>query len=307
MDLSLIIVNFNGGQLVNTCVTTIYENPPSCDFEVILIDNASTDGSFERVRDRFPQVICQANDANVGLALAFNDGLRLARGRHLMSLDNDTRILPGAFDAVLRVMDADPGIGIVGSMLHNPDMSLQRTFRRKPSWLNAIFGRRSLVTRIWPGNPLSSKYLMNEQVNNEDPFEVDWVSTAALVISRQAYETAGGLDEDFFVYWVDADWCARGKAANFRILAVPASHIIHDENLKAKRTARKSSRMIKDFHSGAYLYYRKNHARARFHPMALVAWVGLNARAQLMIFADYLRWHLVNVSPKVSEAKHGES
>ena len=139
----------------------------------------------------------------------------------------------------------------------------------------------------------------------QDPFEVDWVSTAALVISRRAYETAGGLDEDFFVYWVDADWCARVKAANFRILAVPASHIIHDENLKAKRTARKSSRMIKDFHRGAYLYYRKNHATARFHPMALVAWVGLSLRAQLMILADYLRWQYVNLSPKAKGVEHG--
>lgn len=307
MDLSLIIVNFNGGTLVDTCIATIYENPPSCEFEVILIDNASTDGSFERVRERFPQVICQANEENVGLALAFNDGLRLARGRHLMSLDNDTRILPGALDALLAVMDSDPNIGIAGSMLHNPDMSLQRTFRRKPSWHNAIFGRRSLITRLWPSNPLSSKYLMNEQVDNEDPFEVDWVSTAALAISRRAYETAGGLDEDFFVYWVDADWCARVKAANFRIVAVPASHIIHDENLKAKRTARKSSRMIKDFHSGAYLYYRKNHAKARFHPMALVAWVGLTLRAQLMIFTDYLRWQLVNLSPQGSASKREDS
>jgi N-acetylglucosaminyl-diphospho-decaprenol L-rhamnosyltransferase len=307
MDLSLIIVNYNGGGLLDTCIGTIYENPPAGEFEVILIDNASTDGSFDRVRARFPQLICQANEGNVGLSLAFNDGLRLARGRYLMSLDNDTRILPGAFDELLREMEADPGIGIAGSMLHNPDMTLQRTFRRKPSWLNAIFGRRSLITAIWPNNPLSSKYLMNEQVSNDEPFEVDWVSTAALAISRRAYETAGGLDEDFFVYWVDADWCARTKAAGFRIIAVPASHIIHDENLKARRGARKSSRMIKDFHRGAYLYYRKNHARWRFHPMALVAWVGLNLRAQLMIFSDYLRCQLANLSPKSKEAKHDVS
>ena len=307
MDLSIIIVNFNGGSLVETCIATIYENPPSGEFEVIVIDNASTDESFERVRERFPGLICQANDANVGLALAFNDGLRLARGRYLMSLDNDTRILPGAFDVLLGVMDADPSIGIAGSMLHNPDMSLQRTFRRRPSWVNAIFGRRSLITRLWPSNPLSSKYLMNEQVDSEDPFEVDWVSTAALAISRRAFETAGGLDEDFFVYWVDADWCARVKTAEFKILAVPASHIIHDENLKARRNDRRSARMIKDFHRGAYLYYRKNHAMARLHPMALVAWLGLSLRAQLIIFSDYVRWQVVNLLPKEKKATHDVS
>lgn len=296
MDLSIIIVNFNGGTLVDTCLASIYENPPSGTFEVIFVDNASSDGSFERVRERFPHMICQANTDNVGLALAFNDGLRQARGRYLLSLDNDTRILPGALDALINTMESDPSIGIAGSMLHNPDMSLQRTFRRKPSWLNAIFGRRSFITRVWPGNPLSSRYLMDEQVGNASTFEVDWVSTAALAISRAAYEKAGGLDEDFFVYWVDADWCARVKAAGFKIVAEPSSHIIHDENLKANRRARKSSRMIKDFHRGAYLYYRKNHAKGALNPMALFAWVGLNLRARLMIISDYLRWQFHNLS-----------
>lgn len=298
MDLSILIVNYNGGELVDTCLASIYENPPSGEFEIVFIDNASTDGSFERVKKKFPDMVCQANDGNVGLALAFNDALRLASGRYLMSLDNDTRILPGALDELIETMDADSGIGIAGSMLHNPDMSLQRTFRRKPSWLNALFGRRSLITQIWPSNPLSSKYLMDEHLETDDPFEVDWVSTAALAISRTAYETAGGLDEDFFVYWVDADWCARVKASGFSIVAVPASHIIHDENLKAKRRARKNTRMVKDFHRGAYLYYRKNHAKARFHPMALFAWLALNSRAQLMIFTDWVRWQFMRLSPQ---------
>lgn len=303
MDLSILIVNYNGGELVDTCLETIYENPPSGEFEVVFIDNASTDGSFERVRQKFPDMVCQANEANVGLALAFNDALRLARGRYLMSLDNDTRILPGALDELIKTMDADSSLGVAGSMLHNPDMTLQRTFRRKPSWLNAVFGRRSLITRLWPSNPLSSKYLMDEHLDTDQPFAVDWVSTAALVISRKAYEVAGGLDEDFFVYWVDADWCARVKAAGFGIVAVPASHIIHDENLKAKRRARKNTRMVKDFHRGAYLYYRKNHAKARFHPMALFAWLALNARAQLMIFTDWLSWHVMRFAPQNAAEK----
>lgn len=305
MDLSLIIVNFNGGTLVDTCLATIYENPPSTSFEVIFIDNASTDGSFERAREKFPQVIFQANSDNVGLAMAFNDGLRLASGDYLLSLDNDTRILPGALDILLDAMKADSAIGVAGSMLHNPDMTLQRTFRRKPSWINAIFGRRSLITRLWPTNPMSSKYLMDEELDTQEAFEVDWVSTAALMISRDAYETAGGLDEDFFVYWVDADWCARVKRAGYAIVAVPQSKIIHDENLKARRRARKSSKMIRDFHRGAYIYYRKNHARARFHPMALVAYVGLTARAWMMIASDYVRWHYLNLTEGDENKGHG--
>ncbi len=305
MDISVIIVNFNGGTLLDTCLSTIYENPPTGSFEVILIDNASTDGSFERAKEQFPQVIFEANPENVGLAKAFNHGLRLARGEYLLSLDNDTRIQPGALDAMVDVMKADAQVGVTGALLHNPDMSLQRTFRRRPSWINALFGRRSLITKLWPNNPLSAKYLMNERVGTEEPFEVDFVSTAALMISRDAFEKAGGLDEDFFVYWVDADWCARVKRAGFQIFAVPRSKIIHDENLKAKRRSRKSARMIRDFHRGAYLYYRKNHASAPLHPMALVAWVGLTLRANLLIFSDGVRWHLQNIAGSVRGENHG--
>jgi len=208
----------------------------------------------------------------------------------LLSLDNDTRILPGALQALLDEMEANSDVGVAGSLLLNPDMSVQRTFRRRPSAVNAIFGRRSLVTKIWPGNPMSSKYLMDEKLGHEHPFDVDWVSTAALMISREAFERVGGLDEDFFVYWVDADWCARVKAAGYRITAIPGSQVIHDENLKGRRRSRKSTRMVVDFHRGAYLYYRKNHARGSLNPMAGIAFLGLSARAGLLIAGDYLRW-----------------
>lgn len=293
MDLSIVIVNFNGGQLVDNCLESIYQNPPAVPFEVVLVDNASTDGSYQRVREAYPQLICISESENLGLARAFNHGLAAASGRYLLSLDNDTRILPGALQSLVDVLRDDPSIGVAGSLLLNPDKSLQRTFRRRPSALNAIFGRRSLVTRLWPGNPLSSRYLMDEKLTETRPFDVDWVSTAALMISREAFDEVGGLDEDFFVYWVDADWCARVKKGGYRIVAVPASNIIHDENLKAKRRSRKSARMIRDFHRGAYLYYRKNHARGFLNPLAAFAFIALETRANLLIFSDYLSWLLV--------------
>ena len=294
MDLSIVIVNFNGGQLVANCLESIYQNPPTDSFEVVLVDNASTDGSFERVREAYPQLVCISETENLGLARAFNHGLNAASGRFLLSLDNDTRILPGALQTLIEVLRADPSIGIAGSQLLNPDNSLQRTFRRRPSAFNAIFGRRSLITRLWPGNPLSSRYLMDEKLDETQPFDVDWLSTAALMISREALDRVGGLDEDFFVYWVDADWCARVKDGGFRIVAVPESRIIHDENLKAKRRSRKSARMIRDFHRGAYLYYRKNHARGFLNPMAAVAFIALELRANLLILSDYLGWLISN-------------
>ncbi len=294
MDISIIIVNYNGGALIDACIESIYENQPDKEFEIILIDNASTDGSIQRMKEKFTDIVYIDKNENVGLAKAFNEGLVTAKGKFLLSLDNDTRILPGALEKLIDFMEANPHVGACGSLLLNPDMSPQKTFRQKTSALNAIFGRRSLATRLWPSNPISRGYLNDDKLNTNKPFSVDWVSTATLMISRETYEAVGGLDEEFFVYWVDADWCARIKNAGFSIFAVPASKIVHDENLKARRRAPQNRRMVIDFHRGAYLYYRKNHAQSLYNPMRFVALTGLTIRATFIIVLDYLRWLSVN-------------
>jgi len=190
-------------------------------------------------------------------------------------------------------MMMNPEVGATGSLLLNPDMTPQKTFRLKPSGLNAIFGRRSLITRLWPSNPISCKYLMDNKEGSSEPFNVDWVSTAALMVSQKAYDSVGGLDEDFFVYWVDADWCDRIKKAGFSITAVPQSKVIHDENLKAKRRTPKNRRMVIDFHRGAYLYYQKSNSLSVYSPRALIAVVGLSTRAALLIAWDNIHcWML---------------
>jgi len=291
--LSIIIVNYNGGELLDHCLETIRENPPNVPFETILIDNASVDGSAQRARESFPETVFIANTENVGLSKAFNQGLAIARGDLVLSLDNDTRILPGSLQALVDVLDArEPGneVGAVGSQLLNPDGSPQQTARRFPSALNAVFGRRSFVTRVWPNNPVSRRYLMQDERETGDaPYEVDWVSTAALMVSRKAIDEVGGLDEAFFVYWTDADWCGRIRAAGYGIRAVPASQIIHDENLKGKRRARRSTKMMIDFHRGAYLYYRRHQASSPYSPMAIAALAGLSLRAATLIAWDYVR------------------
>lgn len=282
--LSIIIVNYNGGVLLERCLESIQESPPDVGFEIILIDNASEDGSGEGLSPRFPEVRVVRNRENVGLSKAFNHGLEIALGDIVLSLDNDTRVLPGALQAMVDAVDADSRVGAAGSLLLNPDLTEQKTARRFPSALNAIFGRRSLITRTWPRNPISRRYLMEEQrEGGVEPYDVDWLSTAALMVRRDVIDRVGGLCEDFFVYWTDADWCARIREAGYAIRAVPASKVIHDENLQAKGRTPRSTRMTIDFHRGAYLYYRRHRARSPLSPMALVALVGLAARAAALI------------------------
>ncbi len=306
-ELSIIIVNYNGGKLVVPCIASLYKNPPKTSFEIIFIDNASTDGSAEQVAALYPAVRCVRNPANLGLARAFNQGLSMAAGHYLLCLDNDTRVLPEALSTMLTYLASHQAVGAVGARLFNPDMSPQKTARRAPGACNAIFGRRSLVTRLWPDNKISQRYLMEEYLDSNEPYQVDWVSTAALMVRRDVVTEVGGLDEAFFVYWVDADWCARIRAAGWQIHALPAARVIHDENLKGRRRTRRSSRMIIDFHRGAYRYYRKNHTGSIWHPMSLVALVGLAGRAAILIAWDSLRFGLVSARKKAgaeTEKKH---
>lgn len=288
--LSIIIVNYNGGDLLDRCLESIRDNPPAVPYEVILIDNASVDGSAERARASFPGLVHIDNTGNLGLSKAFNQGLEVARGDLILCLDNDTRALPGSLQALVDAADANPEVGAVGSKLLNPDMTPQKTARRFPSALNAVFGRRSFITSWWPGNPVSRRYLMEERLESDtDPYEVDWVSTAALLVTRKVIDEVGGLDEAFFVYWTDADWCARIRKGGYAIQCVPASKIIHDENLKGKRRTRRSTKMMIDFHRGAFIYYRRHRASSPYSPMALAALAGLSLRAATLIAWDYLR------------------
>jgi N-acetylglucosaminyl-diphospho-decaprenol L-rhamnosyltransferase len=299
-DLSIVIVNFNGGALLEPCVESLFAHPPSCAFEVVLVDNGSTDGSCERIVEGYPQLRVIRNQRNIGLSKAFNMGIRQAGGRYILSLDNDTRVLRGSLAALIRRMEESPRSGAVGGTLLNPDLTAQKTARRAPSPLNAVFGRRSILTRWFPHNPISRRYLMDDERSRSEPYEVDWLSMAALLVRREAIDQVGMLDERFFVYWVDADWCARIRKGGWRVEAVPAAPIIHDENLKSGRRTKRRTRMILDFHRGAYTYYRTHHARGRFNPMGIAALVALSTRAAGFVLWDSLSITVANLSKRRS-------
>jgi N-acetylglucosaminyl-diphospho-decaprenol L-rhamnosyltransferase len=285
-ELSIVIVNYNGGSLLVPCLESVFTHRPHCPFEIILIDNGSTDGSGDRVLSRFPDLRVTRNPSNLGLSKAFNVGLRQARGRYILSLDNDTRVLPGTLEHLVRRMEASPQVAMAGGSLLNPDLTPQKTARRAPSALNAVFGRRSLVTRLFPQNPISRRYLMEDALTQNEPYQVDWLSMAALLVRREAIDRVGMLDEGFFVYWVDADWCARMRKGGWTIEAVPSAPVIHDENLKSGRRTRRRTRMILDFHRGAYRYYHKHHAQGRLNPLRIAALIGLSTRAAGLVVWD---------------------
>lgn len=291
-ELSIIIVNYNGGGRVLACLESISTLPCRRPFEVIVYDNASRDDSADLIAARFPSVTLIRGSDNLGLCVAFNTAVRqCARAPILLALDNDTRVLEGALDAMLDFLEQRAEVGAVGSNLYNPDGSLQHAVRRFPRALSGVFSRRGFLTRLFPNNPVARQDLMTDYRNAEQPFAIDWHSAASLMMRRAAFDQVDGFDEKFFVYWSDADLCARIHAAGYEVYNVPAAKIVHDESL-AGRKGRLNARMVIDFHRGAYLFYFKHRLRSRANPLTPLVWLGLAARALVIIGFDRLRWRL---------------
>ncbi len=296
--LSVVMVNYNGGQLVLDCLDSLFNCVPAYDFEVIVVDNKSVDDSTERIRSAFPTVNLLQMEINEGLTKAFNRGVAESCGEYVLSLDNDTIVLPGSLDAMIEFADRTPGAGACGVKLVNPDGSAQHTARRFPRVSNAIFGRGSWLTKWFPGNSVSRSYLMCDEEASEQPYEVDTLSAACLMVRRQVIDEIGPLDESFFVYWCDTDWCFRIKEGGWSIYSIPSHQIIHNENSRTKHRKGRRIRGVIDFHRGVYRFYRKHYVRSSWSPMNVIAIVGLSLRAGLLIAADEFKRWMPKLQPK---------
>ncbi len=284
-QLSIVIVNYNGGELLMRCLASLDRFAPTARYETVIVDNASVDGSREWVRQARPDVQLVECERNLGLTVGFNRGVASSRGEIVLSLDSDTEVTEGAVDAMLDFIRANPGVGACGCTLVYPDGTPQRTARRFPSPWAGLFGRRAMLTRLWPDNYFSRRYLMAEHDGDSAPFDVDTLSTACMAVRRSVIDKVGAYDEGYFVYWSDTDWCQRIKKGGFRIVSLPGHVVIHNENLKARHRKVRRTRMVVDFHRGAYRYYASHHA-GPLNPMRYVAMAALSARAAAVLLGD---------------------
>ena len=251
MDLSIIIPVRNGKAHLERCLPSLFaqEAPPS--FEVILVDNDSRDGTRSWVQDTYPTLCLIAQEKNSGFARAVNRGLRVAQGRYLLCLNQDTWLFPEALATLVDFMDRTHEAGIVGGKIFNPDHSLQFSCRTFPTLSQGLFHRGSLLTRLSPKNRFSRNYLLSDWPHDEVR-SVDWVSGAFLLIRRETFEEIGPLDERFFLYCEDVDWCRRAKEAGWQVLYYPKSRILHSGGLSYS-----SLRALFEHHRSMWRYYLK--------------------------------------------------
>lgn len=255
-DISFIIVSWNVCALLKRAVQSILADAADYQIELIVVDNASRDGTVELLRAEFPQVRVIANTQNLGFTKGNNQALEIARGRYLFLLNPDTELERGATRALLEYMDApeNANVGIAGPQLVYADGSLQSSRRRFPKFSTALL--ESTVLQQWfPRNGVLAEYYVLH-TDNSTIQDVDWVVGAAMFVRRAVYEQIGGLDERFFMYSEELDWCYRAKKASWRVVYLPAAQVLHYEGKSSEQVF---ARRDIYFHSSRVRYFKKHH------------------------------------------------
>lgn len=288
VDISIITVSFECQELLRPMLASLAGAAEGRTFEVIVVDNASSDGVMEMLRAEWPAVNALEMGENAGFARANNRGIGAARGRYVMLLNPDTVAHAVSLTTLAEFLDAHPRAAIAAPRLLYPDLTDQGTARSFPTATAALFGRRSLMTKLFPQNPWSRRYLSGRAHTDASPFEIDWVSGAAMMVRREAIDRVGPLDEGFFMHWEDADWCHRMKDAGLSVHCVPAARIVHHEGGSRRGWP---PRQLRAFHKGAYRYYAKHHAKHWWNPLRYIAAAGLSLRAAALIARYQLAPH----------------
>ncbi len=263
-EISIAIVNWNVRHLLQRCLRSIFEHSGGLRLEIIVVDNASSDGSVNMVRQDFPQVHLIANQDNVGFPRGNNQAIAASRGRYVLLLNPDTEIVGEALDTMVAYLDAHPQVGALGPQLLNPDGSVQSSRRRFPTMATAFL--ESTILQLWfPRNRVLSRYYLLDRADDETQ-EVDWVMGACLLARRQAIEQVGLLDEDYFMYSEELDWCYRFKKQGWQVVYLPAARVVHHEGKSSEQVV--PARHI-HFQRSKVLFFKKHFGPRRAEALRL--------------------------------------
>jgi GT2 family glycosyltransferase len=248
MDLSVIIVNWNTKDLLLQCLESLYQGAKGIEKEIFVVDNSSSDGSGTAVRKRFPEINLIENQVNLGFARANNQAISLSSGEYLLLLNPDTQVKDEAIERMLSFMDAHPEAGVVGAQLLNVDGSKQNSIANFPSLATELLNK-SFLRWLFPDK------FPGKETDYPGPVEVDSVIGACMMARRKALEQVGFLDEEYFLFLEETDWCYRMKKAGWKIYHIPQAEILHFQG-KSAETKREKAKV--EYYRSRYHYFRKN-------------------------------------------------
>jgi hypothetical protein len=229
-DVSVIVVNWNTRQLLADCLASLYETIRNLCIEVIVVDNGSSDGSVEMLRQRFPRVRLIANRENKGFTGANNQALDIFKGRYALLFNSDAVALPSAIEAMVHFADKHPKAGVVGAQLLNTDGTFQASHTDFPTLWQEFLILTALGRKLY-GPWYPSHGPRDSQVATQG----DYVEGACMLVRRKAFEAVGGLDEGYFMYAEEVDWCFRIKQAGWEVWYLPEAQIVHHGGASSRR------------------------------------------------------------------------
>ena len=255
MLLSSIIVHYRTLDALPACLRALSAGTAGLEAETVVVDNDSRDGVAELLARDFPEARLLTNPANVGYARAVNRGLAGTSGEFVLVMNPDCTLDPDAVRALIEHLRVHPRTAIAGPKILNPDGTLEYSARAFPDHSAFLFNRYSLMTRLFPNNPFSRRYLLTDW-DHASVRDVDWLSGACLMARREAVRQVGPMDERFFMFNEDVDWCRRMKLAGWTVSYVPTARAVHHVGASRKRVA---ARVIVERHRGMIHYFHKHH------------------------------------------------
>jgi GT2 family glycosyltransferase len=311
IDLSVVVVTWNTRELVLDCLASVEQEARSLleatglAVEIAVVDNASSDGTAQSIREGHAGVRVIELSRNLGFAAGANAGLRELRGRYVLLLNSDTRVVGGALERCLRFLDQNPEVGIVGPQLLNPDGSVQNSIHNYPILATELFPkgvfqflfRRRFPSRRWVGS---------------EPIEVEALLGAALFVRAKLIAEVGPLPEEYFFFLEETDWCLRSRKAGWRVVYLPTASVVHLSGGSSKRRNPALTRI--EYHRSLYHFFRKHRGAVRmamvlslrivkalFYVLtqAPLVLAGARHRAHWRVHWDVLAWHLRGCSAGV--------
>ena len=265
MKLSIIIVSWNVRKELTDCIASINNNSPACEYEIIVVDNASSDGSVELIQKEFPQIRIIANSSNLGFATANNQALKIAAGDYILLLNPDTIVHKNSLDSLIKVLEENPDFGMCGPKLIDENAVLYHSIGYIPTFRSILHSKtffRSLG--VFRGH---YKKLTAPNFNYDKQGDVEQLSGAALMVRRPLMDKIGGMDEKFFLYYEDVDFCLRIRKAGLKIIYVPSATITH---IGGKSSEQVSARKRIILYKSLFIYFRKHKGKFKTQLFGLI-------------------------------------
>lgn len=285
MDLSIIIVSYNTRELLKQTIESIIATVGTLAYEIIVVDNASRDGSAEMIRMEYPGVRLLMNDRNVGFSKANNLGIRQSSGSYVLLLNSDTVVKNNCLSECIRHMGEHPEIGALGPRILLTDGTLDRACKRGFPTPEASLYYFLKLDKKHPMSPKYGKYNMT-YLSELERNEVDSLVGAFMMVRRSVIDEVGMLDEDFFMYGEDIDWCYRIKAAGYQNIYFPKAEIIH---YKGASSRKKRIKTLYEFHRAMLLFYKKHYIREYNIAVTALVYAGIGAKLSAALLVNLFK------------------